>query len=63
MQRRPTKFDPKRPQILIVEAGETLRDAMESQRMRTGYGGGFLIYFNRGPKPSKSTRGPNPAFA
>ena len=63
MQRRPTKFDPKKPQILIVEAGETLRNAMERQRMRTGYGGGFFIYFNREPKPWKSTSGPNPAFA
>jgi hypothetical protein len=62
MQRRPTKLDPKKPQILIVEAGETLRDAIERQRMRTGYGGGFFIYFNREPKPSKSTRGPTPAF-
>jgi hypothetical protein len=63
MQRRPTKFDPKKPQILIVEVDETLRDAMERQRMRTGYGGGFFIYFNREPKPSKPTRGPTPAFA
>jgi hypothetical protein len=63
MQHRPTKFDPKKPEILIVEAGETLRDAMERQRMRTGYGGGFFIYFNREPKPSKSTRGATPAFA
>jgi hypothetical protein len=60
---RPTKFDPKRPEILVVEAGETLRDAMERQRMRTGYGGGFFIYFNREPKPSKSTRVPKLAFA
>ena len=60
---RPTKFDPKKPQILIVEAGETLRNAMERQRMRTGYGGGFFIYFNREPKQWKSTSGPNPAFA
>jgi hypothetical protein len=57
------KFDPKKPQILIVEAGETLRDAMERQRMRTGYGGGFFIYFNRELKPPKSRRGPTPAFA
>jgi hypothetical protein len=63
MQCRPKKFDPQKPQILIVEAGETLQGAMERQRMRTGYGGGFFIYFNRGPKPPKSTRGPNPAFA
>ena len=63
MQRRPTKFDPKKPHILIVEAGETLRDAMERQRMCTGYGGGFFVYFNREPKPSKSMRGPTPAFA
>jgi hypothetical protein len=57
------KFDPKKPQILIVEAGETLHDAMERQRMRTGYGGGFFIYFDRGPNPSTSTRGSNLAFA
>jgi hypothetical protein len=63
MLRRPTKFNPEKPQILIVEAGETLRDAMERQRMRTGYGGGFFIYFNREPKLSESTRGPTPAFA
>lgn len=60
---RPTKFDAKKPEILVVEAGETLRDAMERQRMRTGYGGGFFIYFNREPKPLKSTRVPKLAFA
>jgi hypothetical protein len=62
MQRRPTKFDPKKPQILIVEAWETLRDAMERQRLRTGYGGGFTIYFNWGAVPSKSTVAPTSAF-
>jgi len=63
MLRRPIKFDPNKPQILIVEAGENLRDAMERQRMRTGYGGGFFVYFNRQPEPPKATRSSTPAFA
>ena len=54
MLRRPMKFDPKKPQILIVKPGENLRDAMERQRMRTGYGGGFFVYFNRQPEPSQT---------
>ena len=54
MLRRPRKFDPNKPQILIVEAGENLRDAMERQRMRTGYGGGFFVYFNRAARAVES---------
>jgi hypothetical protein len=49
--------------ILIVEPGENLRDAMELQRMRTGYGGGFFVYFNRRQAPSKGTGSSTPAFA
>jgi hypothetical protein len=54
MQRRPSKFDPKKPHILIVNVGETLRDAMERQRLRTGYGGGFSVYFDRKSEPRAS---------
>jgi hypothetical protein len=51
MLSRSKKFDRTKPENLVVKVGECLRDAMERQRMRTGYGGGFFIYFDRDPKP------------